>query len=356
MILVFVGAGGSAAVDPEQYPTTIEFFNRLPEEIIQHPLFALVCEFLRTQKEDGQPIDIEEVLWSLDKLQEYFSLSRNPNTLEGWMMTGNRLGRLHANMNASDNILGGMFEIDQNQLVPLQNRINVLVHEFYVEPPPNGKLQNWISLLQKLEGRDPILEIFTTNYDPVLETVIEEANIENVATGRETGRQTTLNTSLWDKPGESIDGRGRLTKLHGSVDWQRRGSTIICSDLYTGDPTRHSILYPGFKGKPDEEPFIKFHEHLQAVVPEAKAAFFIGFAFRDEYINSILSELRPEIPKYVINKDDRPPTVPFTGKPKHFQKGLTLEAVRDFIGSLANDLNYKPKLKRRRITVAPGSD
>ena len=93
MILVFVGAGGSAAVDPEQYPTTVEFFNRLPEGITQDPLFILVGEFLRTQKEDGRSIDIEEVLWGLDKLQEYFSLSRDSNTLEGWMMVENRLGR-----------------------------------------------------------------------------------------------------------------------------------------------------------------------------------------------------------------------------------------------------------------------
>ena len=33
MILVFVGAGGSAAVDLDQYPTTVEFFESLPGEI-----------------------------------------------------------------------------------------------------------------------------------------------------------------------------------------------------------------------------------------------------------------------------------------------------------------------------------
>ena len=335
MILVFVGAGGSASVDPEQYPTTVEFFERLPREITQDPLFTLVREFLRSQKKDGQLIDIEEVLWGLDKLQEYFSLSRDPNTIEGWMMTGNRLGSLHATMQASSNISAGMFEIGKNQLAPLQNRINALAHEFYVEPPSKGKLQNWISLLQGLEERDPVIEIFTTNYDPVLETVIEEANIENVVTGRETGRQTTLNTSLWDKPGEPIDGRGRLTKLHGSVDWQRRGSTIICSDLYTGDPDQHSILHPGFKGEPSEEPFIKFHEHLRAVVQKADVATFVGFAFRDDYINDILSELRTDIPKYVINKDTSLPDLAFLAGCEHFGDGLTAETVEKCMGSLA---------------------
>ena len=67
MILVFVGAGGSAAVDPEQYPTTVEFFNRLPDDIEEAPLFIQICAFLEIRKY-GQPIDIEEILWTLDEL------------------------------------------------------------------------------------------------------------------------------------------------------------------------------------------------------------------------------------------------------------------------------------------------
>ena len=48
MILVFVGAGGSAAVDPEQYPTTLRFFEKLPEEIQKNELFVRVADFFRS--------------------------------------------------------------------------------------------------------------------------------------------------------------------------------------------------------------------------------------------------------------------------------------------------------------------
>ena len=65
MILVFAGAGSSAAVDPKQYPTTVEFFNRLPDNIIRDRIFAEVCKFLASQRKEGQPVDIEEVLWGL---------------------------------------------------------------------------------------------------------------------------------------------------------------------------------------------------------------------------------------------------------------------------------------------------
>ena len=333
MILVFVGAGGSAAVDPKQYPTTVEFFNRLPREITQDPLFTLVCEFLRSQKEDGQPIDIEEVLLGLDKLQEYLSLSHDPNTLEGWMMTRNRLGSLHANMSASSNISAAMFEIDENRLVPLQNRINALVHEFYVVHPAHDKLRDWVNLLRGLEMPDSLIEIFTTNYDLVLETAIQEAEIK-IVTGRVPALEMQLDPSFWDKDSELHRDCGRLTKLHGSVDWQLRGDSIICSTLYTEDPNKHSILYPGFKGEPNKEPFIKFHEYLRAVVREAEAAVFIGFAFRDVYINSILSDLPSEIPTWVINKGESLPDLPFTNSPEHIRGGLTTEAVRACLRSL----------------------
>ena len=68
MILVFVGAGGSAAVDPEQYPTTVGFFEKLPDEIKSDPLFIKVCEFLMDQQ-GKEIVDIENVLETLDEFQ-----------------------------------------------------------------------------------------------------------------------------------------------------------------------------------------------------------------------------------------------------------------------------------------------
>ena len=250
-------------------------------------------------------------------------------------MTGNRLGSLHANMQVSGNISAGMFEIGRNQLAPLQNRINALAHEFYVEPPSKGKLQNWISLLQGLEEHDPVIEIFTTNYDPVLETVIEEANIENVVTGRETGRQTTLNTSLWDKPGEPIDGRGRLTKLHGSVDWQRRGSTIICSDLYTEIPTNTRSCIQGSKESPLRSPSLNSTNISEQSYKNRTWRFLSDLHSANDYINDILSELRTDIPKHVINKDTSLPDLAFLAGCEHFSDGLTAETVEKCMGSLA---------------------
>ena len=334
MILVFVGAGGSAAVDPEQYPTTVEFFNRLPDEIKNDPVFIKVREFLEAQKA-GQPIDIEEVLWNLDELQDYFQASLDTKAVTGWIIEGNRISHLINNTPDLQYLRDGMRDLTGVRIPNLKNRINAQVYNFYATNPDPEKLSDWVQLLKGLEGIDSAVEIFTTNYDLVLETAIKEAEI-NVETGRSSdGIQMRLDTACWDHPNALTDEMGRLTKLHGSVDWQRHNEDIIVGNPnFTGNHQNHLILYPGYKGEPDEEPFIKFHEHLKAVVQKTRAAIFIGFTFRDGYINSILSGLRPEITKFVINKDDSLPDLDFLNGCEHSNKGLTEETVADCLQSL----------------------
>ncbi len=335
MILVFVGAGGSAAVDPEQYPTTARFFNRLPDEIKNDSVFVKVREFLETQKA-GQPIDIEKVLWNLDELQDYFQTSCKTEAVAGWIMGKNRINQIMNTQSDLPHLLGVMSTLT-TQIENLKDKINAQVYNLYATPPDPEKLSDWIQLLKGLEKIDSAIEIFTTNYDLVLETVIQEAEI-NVETGRVSNNiQMKLDTALWDPPSVNGDTPSRslvenhgqlLTKLHGSVDWQRYNEDIIVGNPnFTENHQKHLILYPGYKGEPDQEPFIKFHEHLRTVVQRANVAIFIGFAFRDGYINSILSGLRPEIPKFVINKDDSLPDLPFLNGCEHFNGGFTTESV-----------------------------
>ena len=76
MILLFVGAGGSAAVDAEQYPTTVEFYKRLPDDIVQNPLFFFVQNFLTNAPSHNEAsIDIEKILWELVNLEGYLAAS-----------------------------------------------------------------------------------------------------------------------------------------------------------------------------------------------------------------------------------------------------------------------------------------
>ena len=69
-ILIFAGAGASKAVNSTEFPTTLEFFEKLPTKITETPLFQQAVSFIQSQKED-KVVDIEEVLWTLQDLFKF---------------------------------------------------------------------------------------------------------------------------------------------------------------------------------------------------------------------------------------------------------------------------------------------
>ena len=350
MILVFVGAGGSAAVDPKQYPTTVGFFESLPNEIKDNSLFLQVCNFLKGQK-NKERIDIEDVLETLDELRADCKKITDPTTMIGWTLVEDAgLIRGVPFMQAS---LDSITELEMEGIVPLSNKIKDQVYKFYAATPDPNKLSAWIRLIKGLEKIDPALEIFTTNYDRVLENVIREAGIDMEMGRKFNGIQTRLDTSPWGTPDGALTklhgSCGRLTKLHGSVDWQHSNEGINISEVFTGDHQNHCILYPGYKGEPTEDPFRTFHTHLRKVVNEKyaplSAAVFIGFAFRDDSINRVFSDLPPETPTCFITKSDitplppetRPPRAPLIEEKKfrHLCGGLTAETVAECLAAIS---------------------
>ena len=359
MILLFVGAGGSAAVDPKQYPTTVGFFEKLPDEMKGDCMFNGVCKFLKEQK-GKEIIDIEDVLETLGELQADCERITDFTNITGWTLSGGRLmlPRIDIPSAALHSSIG---RLETALMEPLSNQIKEKVYEFYGAPPAPNKLSAWIRLLKGLEKIDPVIEIFTTNYDLVLEDVIEEAKVK-VDCGRDRSpRRTRLDPAFWN-PSSPLFGtnRGLLTKLHGSVDWQHlNGDIIVGPSRFSGDHQNHCILYPGYKGVPTEEPFNAFHEHLRSVVQEEygalTGAILIGFAFRDEYINSILGELPSETLVYLITKPERgnlldkgiAPSVPFSATFTHAGGGLTEETVGDCLAYLSE----KREKKEVAITI-----
>ena len=345
MILVFVGAGGSAAVDPKQYPTTDKFFEKLPREITKAPLFPKVRKFLTDQR-GKKTIDIEDVLEALGELHETFKKMNDPTNIVGQAM-GGQLGSI-AGINF-DAFQGSIAAWEGDLITPLKDKINEQVYKFYGTPPAPEKVSAWIQLLKELKKIDPAIEIFTTNYDRVLEDATKQADMNMEYGVVHDGLDTYVDYSLWGPRKRPLPNnrRGLLTKLHGSVDWQRLDGNITRSaPRFTGDHQNHCILYPGHKGTPTEEPFISFHEHLRTVVrgeyEPLSAAIFIGFAFRNDYINTILSDLPPATPTCFITKSDgesidsKPPArAPFTNSCLHLRGGLTEKAAETCIDQFA---------------------
>ena len=356
MILLFVGAGGSAAVDPEQYPVARRFFEKLPAEITNHGLYEPLRQFVSREK-DEKEIDIEDLIGVLDEFQAQYKIMTDSRTFMGWVIQGSV-------PLVSSTKISSLTALQNEHVRPLNDRIKRQVYQFYGTPPAPEKLPMWIVLLQGLSQIDSCLEIFTTNYDIVLEEAIEHAQVHvNDGLDRK-GRKTRLDLDFWKPPKEDLGKRGLLTKLHGSVDWQREnGAIIVGSSRFTDRHENHCLLYPGYKGVPDTEPFISFHDHLRNVVRREygplTAAVFVGFAFRDEYINTILAELPSETPVFLITKlegslldSGLPLSVPFSVTMAHSGDGLTEKTAAYCLSHLHDQI--KPPLDTSRL-VKPHS-
>jgi hypothetical protein len=336
-IVVFAGAGASKAVNASGYPTTVEFFQRLPRDISEHTIFGLATEYLHTRSEKRGAIDIEEILWALQELDAFLGAVTDTNSVPGWFLRSDRLFRVLGVSANNGSLLDHTPEV-RKIVTTIVSKINALVYDFYSRMPEQFEMEaNWLPLIEGLLTSGASVELFTTNYDIVIEAALENLEsrgkvpIKRIVTGRHPGLRPLLDQLLWARRAEDRQApAGLLTKLHGSVDWSRGPEgTYVGDPLFKGDHNKHVILYPGFKGLPAAEPFAAFHNYFANVIAKADYILFIGFAFRDQYINDLLKRFTAIHAKIlVIDPATELPNIPFpSGRVMHLSNPFDLESV-----------------------------
>jgi hypothetical protein len=333
-VLVFAGAGASKAVSPDKFPTTQEFFEDLASPITSDPLFAFAMRYLSSIG-SGDIIDIEQVLWSLQNLYQFYDNMSNSKTIAGYSFDQRLLENLFPNNNAGH--LPSLSSQIKSQIGNLIGKINQIVYDLYsYEPTPEELEGNWIRLISELDGLGSKLDIFTTNYDVTVESALDTIFGEITARSwrgiRGKVRQT-LDLTSWIEARPNPE--GIFTKLHGSLDWKIQGDNIYVGDpVFTGDHSKQAIIYPGFKGESSAPFFQIFHEYLAQSLAESKIVIFIGFAFRDDHINRLIREnIRRECRIFVINPD-KSIKLPFRhGKVKRVVSGFNVESIGETIVS-----------------------
>jgi hypothetical protein len=89
-----------------------------------------------------------------------------------------------------------------------------------------------------------------------------------------------------NEPPDYIENVFQLYKLHGSLDWRRRGATILRShDAADGDPV---LIYPRDTKYQEtfDVPFLDMMGALQAALREPDTALIVsGFGFNDDHIS-----------------------------------------------------------------------
>ena len=332
MILVFAGAGASYAINKDKYPTTVEFYKRLDKstiELMDKALSGILSEHIRNyENTNKKPVDIEKVLFLINEVSDWMNKCKDTENI-----VGDSVHRIDPSVYNFVNQYMPDVEI-------LEDTIYRKIYDFYGGLPEESDTEIWKILIRKLKSISRPIEIFTTNYDLVLDEVSNDnsLNIENGIVLEK--YNSTIDIRYLD---DTINpSYGRLIKLHGSVNWQRQyGKVISGSNFFTGDHDNHVIIYPSYKSEPDDWILKQFHDHLIRVSKETTIAIFVGFSFRDNYINQILRHIPEDAKKIIINLDKMEDTYheefPFRVEEcQHFDKGFS----PDIAGSILNFIGF----------------
>lgn len=179
----------------------------------------------------------------------------------------------------------------EEELITLEKEIcKHIVEKIKVNLPtkntPYHKLANWISFID----REQPIEIFTTNYDLLMEQALEDTNIpyfDGFVGSREAffdlrSLEDNLIPRHWT----------RLWKMHGSINWfKKENGKIFRSDKYDNSESSY-LIYPSHL-KYDQSrkmPFLALSDQLNCFLKKTSSALIVcGYSFNDEHINDTIT-------------------------------------------------------------------
>lgn len=274
-IAFLVGAGASCAVrgsdglvfDPPLVPTVTKLGEKCKEAAA-----ALGEEFAAayaTIAAEGDPANSPNVEGMLSAVRLKIAAMTDSETLAG---------------------------VSQDKLNDIEKAIRKTIAEAAIpdeavipDDLPHHSLARWIG---RIDRTCPV-EIFTTNYDTLLERALETERVP-VFDGFVGSRQPFFSSASLLRE-EAAPGRywTRLWKIHGSVNWSREtmrdGAKRIVRGAETG---AGEMIFPSFR-KYDEsrkQPYVAMLDRLGRVLTEREDTilFTVGYSFGDQHINGIL--------------------------------------------------------------------
>lgn len=169
---------------------------------------------------------------------------------------------------------------------------------------PMSRLAAWAA---RADYRHPV-EIFTVNYDLLLETALERHGVPYfdgfVGNLRARFRADLVEAPLGDPGGYVTSRFVRLWKLHGSVNWVRSDDDQI---VRIGQPAADlpAAIYPS-DAKYEESrrvPFLVLQDRLRRALQQPETIVLVsGFSFADDHLNEMLFDaaLRRERSEFVV--------------------------------------------------------
>lgn len=157
------------------------------------------------------------------------------------------------------------------------------------------KVASWIGAIP----RSTAVEIFTTNYDLLMEQALEEFRIP-FFDGFSGSFRTFFDPHTMDE--DDLPSRWvRLWKLHGSINWRLDSSDNISRGEKL-DPSQIRIIHPSHLKYEESRkmPFFAMADRLRTLFKYQCVLVTCGYSFQDQHINQILMEGIKSNPNSII--------------------------------------------------------
>lgn len=289
--VIITGAGASR---PLGYATTSEFFNAEISKKAWEPKRAEVFKALAHLLGSGAQ-DVEDILGLLQPAEEFLK------TTAGAFLRH----LIQTNYSRADDYSA--------PIKHLSEQIRDRLFDIYGDEPDERDVENlFLPLLEMLNWENSEIDVFTLNYDLILDSVLEIASSHEVyAYDGFSGARNRYNDKKYSDPNLKL----RLFRLHGSLSWIKTGGTIINQRHCARTNRPHIYIPPGFKGDPTleeyDEPIRMAHRHLAEALDRSQRCIVIGYSFRDAYLNKEIGKaLRTNKNLTVLVVDPNVPSTP----------------------------------------------
>lgn len=210
--------------------------------------------------------------------------------------------------------------------------IDVSFENFY-------KLVLWINYI----NRDYEKEIFTLNYDLLVENALEKASLPYFSGFVGNVRPFFITDSVDDFQGIYVKQSWiKLWKLHGSLNFVKDSDDKIYIDNNGSNKSENLLIYPSMDKylSSRKAPFISYLDRLRKyLIDKEKIVFVLGYSFGDAHINEVIVN--------GLNNNHRLSVIVLAFDETTFKKGIEI---------LGNYPNFSIYTEKKKFTNRKESD
>jgi hypothetical protein len=215
-----------------------------------------------------------------------------------------RLRRIHALVEGSDQTVDGLTGDEAQELDRAICR--AIVAELDLAKADLEPMLRFAAWVARADYHLP-LEIFTVNYDVLIETALEKLRVPYfdgfVGALRAPFRTDLVEAASADAESWLPSFMARLWKLHGSVSWEWEEEAEVVRLGRAVEDTQAAAIYPS-DTKYDESrrvPFVVLHDRLRRALHHPETLLIVtGYSWRDDHLNEVIFDAARHRPRSEI--------------------------------------------------------